>query len=87
MTGAEAGPNPAGRPTGIDRALSRMNAQGLAHQQATLRANPAARNPNAATPAIPATPAVPGTGGAPATPAIPATPAKPPNKPPRTPGD
>ena len=87
--GAEAGTNPAGRPTGLDRALTRMNAQGLAHQQATLRANPAARNPNAATPATPAVPATPGTDGGPATPAtpaIPATPAKPP-KPPKPHGD
>ena len=93
MVGAEAAPNPTGSPTGLDRALSRMNAQGLAHQQATLHANPAARNPNAATPAIPATPAtpaVPGTGGSPATPAVPATPATPavprPHAPPAPPG-
>ena len=89
VLGADAGTNPAGRPTGLDRALSRMNAQGLAHQQATAHANPAARNPNAATPAIPATPAVPprpGTDGTPATPATPAVPARP-AKPPKPHGD
>ena len=86
--GAEAGTNPAGRPTGLDRALTRMNAQGLAHQQATTR-NPAERPASGslgatpATRATPAVPATPGTGGqpaTPATPAIPATPAVPPPK-------
>lgn len=87
----EAAPNPAGRPTGLDRAITRMNAQGAAHQQATQHANPAARNPNAATPAtpaVPATPATPATPGSPATPATPATPAIPatPAHPPKPPG-
>ena len=80
--------NPAGRPTGLDRAITRMNAQGAAHQQATQHANPAVRNPNAATPAVPATPATPatpGTPGSPATPATLATPAKP-THPPKPPG-
>jgi hypothetical protein len=72
---------------GHDRAITRMSPQGLAHQQGTQHANPAVRNPNAATPAIPATPH-PGAG--PATPATPAVPAnKPPKepKPPKTHGD
>ena len=85
MVAAEAAPNPNGRPTGLDRAMTRMNAQGLAHQQATQHANPAVRNPRAATPAIPATPATPGTNGSPATPATPATPAVPAPKPPKAP--
>jgi hypothetical protein len=79
---ADAGTNPVGRATGLDRAAARMSAQGAAHQRATLNANPAARGPSnahAATPATPATPAVPNPGtGTPATPAVPATPAKPP---------
>ena len=72
----DAGTNPAGRPTGLDRAITRMNAQGLAHSQASqhaIQTNPAARPtpPSGTIPAIPATPAVP------------ATPAKPPAKPPK----
>ena len=84
---AEAGTNPAGRPTGHDRAITRMSPQGLANGQGVLRANPATRtrNPNAATPAVPATPH-PGT-GQPATPATPAKPADKPPKPPRDPGE
>ena len=80
---ADAGTNPAGRPTGLDRAITRMNAQGLAHSQASqhaIQSNPATRPtpPSGTIPAVPATPAVPPTApGGSATPAVPATPAKP----------
>ena len=79
----DAGTNPAGRPTGLDRAITRMNAQGLAHSQASqhaIQTNPATRPtpPSGTIPAVPATPAVPPTApGGSATPAVPATPAKP----------
>jgi len=83
LCAADATANPASRPTGLDRAVTRMNSHGLENGQGTLHANPAARNPSAATPATPATPAIPATPGSqdgpatPATPAIPATPAMP----------
>jgi hypothetical protein len=85
------GSNPVGRTFGFDHALGRMNAQGIAHEQATAALNQLSRPAAAATPAIPAvpaTPAVPNGPGSPATPAVPAVPAtpaqhdKPPHPPP-----